>query len=347
MKNPIRFRPVWFVGLLFVPLLLIANRNWLEEWLDFAPAPTSPEIQRLAEQSLMTPAAQRLFYRQYPTIESQETFLEQCKVPDKSIMLGCFVRRGRRGKIVVQQITDPRLKGTMEVTAAHEMLHAAYERLRQGDRTDLGKRLTKAAALVQDPRLKSVLDDYLARDIALYQNELHSHLGTELGNLGDATLEKHYQRYFSDRHRLVALAQRSGSVLKQLDDQAAQLKPKIEQLEAELQQLETQIKRSEASLKASNQNLAQLEAELSATKVSAEAAFRNQSVQAYQLAGQFEQQKAEFNQQVGQHNDRAEIQQNRIASFNAKVKDYKQMINDYNKVARESHNILDSLASHP
>jgi hypothetical protein len=347
MKNPIRFRPVWFVGLLLIPPLLMANQNLLEDWLDFAPTPTSPAIKRLAEQSLMTPAAQRLFYRQHPTIESKDTFLEQCKVPDKSIMLGCFVRRGRTGKIVVQQITDPRLKGTMEVTAAHEMLHAAYERLSPGERDDLSQRLTKAATRVQDSRLKSVLDDYQARDIALYHNELHSHLGTELGNLGDAKLEQHYQRYFNDRHRLVALAQRSGSVLKQLDDQAERLKPQIEQLEAELQQLEPQIKRSEAGLKASQQNLAQLEAELSATKESAEAAFRAQSVQAYQLAGRFEQQKAELNQQVGQHNDRAEIQQNRIASFNAKVKDYKQMINDYNKVARESHNILDSLASHP
>jgi DNA repair exonuclease SbcCD ATPase subunit len=347
MKNLIRFRPVWFVGLFCIPLFLIANQNLLEEWLDFAPTPTSPEIKRLAEQSLMTPAAQRLFYRQHPTIESKAMFLEQCKVPDQSIMLGCFVRRGRAGKIVVQQITDPRLKGTMEVTAAHEMLHAAYERLSPDEREDLGKRLTKAATHVQDARLKSVLDDYQAKDTALYYNELHSHLGTELGNFGDATLEKHYQRYFSDRHRLVALAQRSGSVLKQLDDQAVQLKPKIEQLEAELQQLETQIKRSEVGLKASHQNLAELETALSATQASAEAAFRTESIQAYQLAGQFEQQKAQFNQQVGQHNDRAEIQQNRITSFNAKVKDYKRLISEYNKVARESHNILDSLASHP
>ncbi len=347
MKNPIRLRPVWFVGLLIIPLLLVANQHLLAEWFDFAPRPTSPAIQRLAEESLMTPAAQRLFYRQYPTIESKATFLEQCRVPDKSIMLGCFVRRGRTGKIVVQQVTDPRLKGTMEVTAAHEMLHAAYERLSHDRREDLGKRLTKAAKRVEDTRLKSVLDDYKARDLALYQNELHSHLGTELRNLGDAKLEQHYQRYFRDRSRLVALAQRSGSVLKQLDDQAAQLKPQIEQLEAELQQLEPQIKRSEADLKVSQQNLTQLEAELSATKTEAEAAFRAQDLQAYQLAGQFEQQKAEFNQQVGQHNDRAEIQQSRIASFNVKVKDYKQMISKYNKVARESHNILDSLANRP
>jgi DNA repair exonuclease SbcCD ATPase subunit len=346
MKQPIRFRSFWWVGLL-IPGLIAANQTTIEDWLDFAPTPTSPEIKRLAEQSLMTPAAQRLFYRQHPTIESKDTFLEQCKVPDKSIMLGCFVRRGRTGKIVVQQITDQRLQGTMEVTAAHEMLHAAYERLSQSERDDLGQRLAKAAARVQDPRLKSVLDDYKVRDTELYHNELHSHLGTELAEFGDTKLEQHYQRYFQDRHRLVALAKRSGAVLKQLDDQAEILKPKIVQIEAELAQLETQITQSETNLKASQQELRQLEAELQDTKTAAEAAFRQESIQANQLAAQFEQQKAQFNQKVEQHNDRAEIQKNRIASFNADVKDYKRMIGEYNKAARESHNILDSLARHP
>jgi DNA repair exonuclease SbcCD ATPase subunit len=341
-----RFRSVWLVGL--VPIVILVSRQpWFEDWLDFAAPPADPAIQQLAQKSRMTPIAERLFYRQRPTIESKDTFLEQCKVPDKSIMLGCFVRRGHTGKIVIQNVTDPRLKGTMEVTAAHEMLHAAYERLSGSERQDLGQRLTKAASRIQDPRLKAVLDDYAAKDRELYYNELHSHLGTELANFGDATLEQHYQRYFRDRHQVVALAQRSGAVLKELDDQADTLKPKITQLEAELKQLEPQIKASEANLKASKQDLEALEATLTATKADAEAAFERESAQAYSLAARFEQQKTQFNQAVDQHNDRAEIQRNRIANFNENVKEYKQLIVKYNKVARESHSILDSLASHP
>jgi predicted nucleic acid-binding Zn-ribbon protein len=341
-----RFRPVWLVGLLPI-VILVSRQPWFEDWLDFATPPADPAIQQLAQKSLMTPSAERLFYRQRPTIESQDTFLEQCKVPDKSIMLGCFVRRGRTGKIVIQNVTDPRLKGTMEVTAAHEMLHAAYERLSDSERQDLGRRLTKAASRIQDPRLKVVLDDYAARDRELYYNELHSHLGTELANFGDAKLDQHYQRYFRDRPRLVAIAQKSGAILKQLDDEADRLKPKITQLEAELKQLEPQIKASEANLKASKQNLESLESTLLTTKADAEAAFQAESAQAFQLAAQFEQQKAQFNQAVDQHNDRAEIQRNRIANFNTDVKEYKALIGKYNKVARESHSILDSLASHP
>jgi DNA repair exonuclease SbcCD ATPase subunit len=346
MKHKTRLRPVWLLGLSVPALVIIGNQRLLAEWLDFAPTPSAP-IAQLAQATAMTPAAARLFYRQQPTIESKDTFLAQCKVPDKSIMLGCFIRRGRIGKIVIQDVTDPRLKGTMEVTAAHEMLHAAYEKLNQRERDDLGKRLHKAIARVTDPRLKSVLKDYRAKDIDLYHNELHSHLGTELSQLGDAVLDTHYQRYFTDRQRLVALAQKSSAILNELDDQAERLKPKIAQLEDELTQLETRIKQSETDLQASQQDLRQLEAELTDTKTAAEAAFSAGSNQGNQLAAQFEQQKSQFNQQVDQHNDRAEIQKNRITSFNEKLKDYKQTISEYNKAARESHNILDSLAHHP
>jgi predicted nucleic acid-binding Zn-ribbon protein len=342
-----RFRPVWLAGLL-IPIVIIARtQDWFDALLDYAQPAADPAIQQLAQTSRMTPIAERLFYRQRPTIESKDSFLEQCQVPDKSIMLGCFVRRGHSGKIVIQNVTDPRLKGTMEVTAAHEMLHAAYERLSDRERQDLSQRLTKATSRIQDPRLKIVLDGYAAKDRELYYNELHSHLGTELANFGDAKLEQHYQRYFQNRQQVVALAQRSGAVLKELDDEADRLKPKITQLEAELKQLEPQIKESEANLKASKQDLEALEATLSATKTAAEAAFERQSPQAYSLAAQFEQQKTQFNQAVDQHNDRAEIQRNRIANFNTDVKAYKALIGEYNKVARESHSILDSLASHP
>ncbi len=342
-----RFRPVWLAGLFILIVIVARSSSWFDAVLDFAQPAADPVIQQLAQKSLMTPMGARLFYRQRPTIESKGTFLEQCQVPDRSIMLGCFVQRGHSGKIVIQNVTDPRLKGTMEVTAAHEMLHAAYERLSRSERQDLIQRLTKAASRVQDPRLKVVLDDYAAKNRDRYHNELHSHLGTELANFGDPKLDQYYQRYFTDRPRLVALAQRSGAVLKQLDDQADALKPQITQLEAELKQLEPQIKSSEAELKTSGQNLEQLEATLIATKADAEAAFERESAQAYGLVAQFEQQQAQFNQAVNQHNDRAEIQRNRVANFNANVKAYKALIGKYNKVARESHSILDSLATQP
>ncbi|MBE9030239.1 hypothetical protein IQ266_10905 [filamentous cyanobacterium LEGE 11480] len=344
MNQIFRFRQFLIVGF-FAILLIWANQELLEDWLNVTPRPPSPSIARLATATTMTRSAQRLFYRQSPSIESQATFLSRCKVPDKAIMLGCYVRRGNVGKIVIQNVTDQRLKGTMEVTAAHELLHAAYEKLRQSERRDLGRRLSKAAARVKDPRLAKVLKDYRTKDRALYYNELHSHLGTELVDLGDAKLEKYYQRYFTDRQGIVRFAKKSGAVLKKLDREAEVLKPEIEQLEATLTQLEQQIKQAEATLKDSHQQLNRLESNLRRTKDSAEDALRTRSPQALQLATEFEQRKSEFNRYVNQHNERAQIQKDRVADFNTKVREYKQKINKYNSVARESRNILDSLTA--
>jgi chromosome segregation ATPase len=342
MKQPWKKRDllVW-VGSFLLALIVVTQAGWIDSLADRLFTPRSPEIARLAQLSQMTPSAQRLFYRQLPTIESKQTFLEQCQVPDQAIMLGCY----HKGKIIIQDVTDPRLKGTMEVTAAHEMLHAAYARLSKQDIQDLAPRLTRASNRVKDQRLKSVLDDYKLKDTQLYHNELHSHLGTELADLGDPTLETYYQRYFIDRRQVTALAQRSSAILTQLDQQADQLKPEIQQLEAELTDLEERIKQAETELASSHRELDQLDGELQSAKITAESAIQQGATDSYSRVNQFEQQKVYYNQRVGQHNDRAEIQRNRITRFNEKLTDYKAKIKTYNQIARESHNILDSLAN--
>ncbi|MFM2429682.1 MAG: hypothetical protein RLZZ511_895 [Cyanobacteriota bacterium] len=331
---------VW-VGSFLLALGFATQGWWIDALSDRLFAPRSPEIARLAQLSYMTPSAERLFYRQLPSIESKQVFLERCQVPDQAIMLGCY----HKGKIIIQDVTDPRLKGTMEVTAAHEMLHAAYARLSHKEIQDLAPRLTRASNRVKDQRLKSVLNDYKAKDTKLYHNELHSHLGTELADFGDPELETYYQRYFTDRRQVTALAKRSSAVLTQLDQQADQLKPQIEQLEAELTDLEQRIKQAETELAASHRELDQLDGELQSAKIAAENAIQQGATDAYNRINQFEQQKINYNQQVSQHNDRAEIQRNRITHFNEKLTDYKQKIKTYNQIARESHNILDSLAN--
>lgn len=323
--------------------LIGANQALFEDWLNLHPQAPSAAIARLARATTMTRSAQRLFYRQHPRLESAQTFIRQCQVPEKAIMLGCYIHQGQTGKIVIQHVTDPRLKGIMEVTAAHEMLHAAYAKLRKSERRQLDDHLLRAAVRVTDQRLLSVLQDYRRQNSALYRNELHSHLGTELADLGDPKLEQHYQRYFHDRQRIVALAQRSSHTLQTLDAIADRLKPEIEQLETTLKQLEATLQASETRLQLSHQDLNAREADLLRTKDMAEAAFRRRDPQAYQLAAEFNTQKAQFNQQVDQHNERTQQHKSRIDDFNAQVEVYKQKIAEYNQAARESRNILDNL----
>jgi phage shock protein A len=341
-----RVREVWFLGLFCLIVIASANYNRLEEVFDPNPRPPNAAIERLALETAMTRSAQRLFYRQNPQIEPREEFYVTCsKIVDQGVTLGCYKKRGMTGQISIQRVTDPRLAGIMEVTAAHEMLHAAYELLSRSERDDLAPRLVKAVSRVKDQRLINVLNNYRDKDIELYHNELHSHLGTELTNLGDPKLEQHYQRYFSDRQRIVALADKSRRTIRQLDEQAEALKPQIDSLEARLKQIKPELDQSEADLKASSAELERLQAQLEQTKASAELAFSQGDTVGNQLAANFEQQKAEYNRQVDIHNQRVERQKERVASFNTEVDDYEKKIDQYNAAAREERTILDGLKS--
>jgi hypothetical protein len=330
------------LGGLFAISFFMSNVAMFEDIFDLPPRPTSPAVEQLALATTMTRSAQRLFYQQNPTIEPQATFVSSCKVPDKGIMLGCYSRRGKIGKIVIQSVTDPRLRGVMEVTAAHEMLHAAYEKLSQSERDRLTPRLEKAIKYVEDQRLLKVLKDYKQRDFALYANELHSHLGTELKKLGDPVLEQHYRQYFSDRPYLTAFAERSGAPLKQLDEKADGLKPEIDQLEVDLKQEKQELDQAETRLKASANNLTNLEAQLNDTRIAAETALARGQNNIDRVA-QFEQEKAEFNRQVGLHNDRVQLEKDQVAEFNQKVDLYKQKVSAYNQVGKDERQLLDSL----
>jgi uncharacterized coiled-coil DUF342 family protein len=327
---------------------VIALRPQVTDW--FSVAPPSPAIERLAVATAMTPEAQQIFYRQVPTIEPKPVFFKSCqkanRADEKLIAFGCYVSNGRSGKIALQAVSDTRFQGIMEVAAAHEMLHAAYERLSASDRDALTPRLKKAAARVKDRRLISVLKQYEATDHALFTNELHSHLGTELEDLDDAELEQHYRRYFRDRHQVVSLAQQSQAAFRKIDDKSDQLKSEIDGLEANLKQTKQTLKASEQDLESSQQNLDTLHANLTGFKAQAEQSYR-QGEGSPGLVTQFEQMRFSYNEQVNEHNERVQEHQAQVDAFKTQINRYKQKVNAYNTLAREERSLLAELDANP
>ena len=89
-------------------------------WLSPSPA----EISELADATGMSETGRRIFFASTPELDDADDFNTHCPV-DEQIVLGCYTAR----EIYLYRVTDERLQGTNEVTAAHEMLHAAYERL--------------------------------------------------------------------------------------------------------------------------------------------------------------------------------------------------------------------------
>ena len=306
--------------------------------------PSSSEIERLAIATTMTPKAQQLFYQQDPEIQPKEKFRSFCRKPgqdpEKTIILGCFTSNGYQGSIVIQAVSDPRLEGTMEVVAAHEMLHAAYQELNPLERSRLEPKLKQAAKRVEDPNLQSILEAYEAGDPDIYVNELHSHLGTSLEDFGDPDLETYYQQYFHDRQQVVALAKRSRQELTQLDAQADQLKPQIDDLERRLKSWQADLRSSDHDLQSRLRQIKQMRSALQDLRQEAQV---NLTQGDPSLVSQFKRDQNQFNAAVRQYNDQVEHYQDQLDQYNQQVEIYEQTIAEYNALNQTKQSILSSL----
>ena len=334
-----------FVGALLVTLWVGGNQDLLLDWLNVKPQASSPDIERLATATAMTRSAQRLFYRQDPTIEQRREFLATCsKVPVKGVMMGCYSRRGSVGKIAIQIVTEPRLQGMMEVTAAHEMLHAAYDKFSQSERNRLTPLLESAVKRVKDERLLKVLNQYKSDDRERYLNELHSHLGTEISNLGEPELEQHYAQYFTDRQQTVSFAVKAGSTLRIIDERAEKLKPEIDRLEIDLKARRAELDSTESQSKLSSKRLEEKSSALNQVREKAEVGVANGDPST-NLIAEFENQRSRFNDAVEVHNAQVRERQVQIDSYNDIVVNYKKKVDEYNKLGHDERSLFDGLRS--
>lgn len=161
----------------------------------------SSEIVALADTATMQGRGRDLFFASEPKVSEANQFNADCTNNDEhSVVLGCY----KLQQIFIFNVTDARLSGVKEVTAAHEMLHAAYERLGDGDRQKVNKLIEAQLATMNDPNLNELIALYEKSEPGERLNEMHSILGTEYSGLS-AELENYYKQYFSDRSKLVAL----------------------------------------------------------------------------------------------------------------------------------------------
>ncbi len=329
------------IGAILVCLWMIGNQTNLQEWLDTNPHPPSADIERLAKATTMTRSAQRLFYRQDPTIEERREFWINCsKVPVKGVMLGCYTRRGRVGKISIQAVTEPKLNGIMEITAAHEMLHAAYDKLNEFERDRITPNLENAVSRVKDSRLLKVLNQYKSDDRARYLNELHSHLGTELMDFADPELDQYYKQYFIDRRKLVSFAVQSGAAVRQIDERAEVLKPEIDRQEADLKARKVELDQVEAELKSSSQALTAQQEQVNRAREIAERALVMGDRSAVL---NFEAEKNRFNDEVTRHNAQVRQQQEQVDAYNDILTGYQKNVKEYNQLGRDERSLFEDL----
>jgi len=239
--------------------LLLERQTVLDWWRlrDYA-APTN--VVQLAEDDTMTAKAQHLFYVNHPDISTGSNFTTHCPSGgEKTVILGCYV--GNDAGIYVYAVSDARLNGVQQVTAAHEMLHAAYRRLSGSERTRVDALLMDYYQHgLSDQRIKDTLDAYKVSEPNDVINEMHSIFGTEVAQL-PAGLEQYYKQYFTDRQKVAAytasyqdeFTSRQTAVAA-YDTQLKSLKQQIDADEASLAEQRTELDAERSQLRNSSDN---------------------------------------------------------------------------------------------
>jgi flagellar biosynthesis chaperone FliJ len=224
------------------------------DWLRLRDYQPSQVVTDLASQTTMTDSARHYFYLNHPAVESKTEFQNKCpKYDDQTITIGCYIG-GQRG-IYILSVQDQRLAGVEQVTASHEMLHAAYERLGTSDKRHIDSLLQAYADNgLQDKRVKAALEGYKKSEPGQQLNEMHSMFGTEVSNL-PPELESYYSRYFSSRQTVVKFAENYQDAFQSRQDQIDQYDSRLAQQAAIIKNNTQQLDQQASALETERQRL--------------------------------------------------------------------------------------------
>ncbi len=216
--------------ILALAVLGFLNREFVVDQLTVWQYKPTTTIAAIAERASMNDKGKFLFYASQPRIEDRTTFNEYCrKHAEQTAILGCYSARN----IYLYNITDARLDGIVEVTAAHEMLHAAYDRLSANEKTRINGLINNAAKSMNNPTIEKKLALYDQTEPGERLNELHSMLGSEVKNL-PIELEAYYAQYFTNRLALVSLSEKYEQVFAELELRQTQLVNELNGLAAQI-----------------------------------------------------------------------------------------------------------------
>lgn len=305
-------------GLIVAGVLLWNNRTTLAD--DFRLLGYTPpaNVAALAKSIDFTPQGQRDFYVSHPAVDDKTTFNAACGSTEPgTTILGCYTNNS----IYIYDVTDPRLSGVQQVTAAHETLHAAYSRLSSGDRDRVDAMLERQYdAMSGNADFNERFSVYNSLSQAEKLNELHSIFGTEVSGLS-GELETYYKQYFANRSIVTGDYEAYESQFKVLQDQQTALKQQIDALKIQINTLEAGYESDRTAL---NNDID---------------AF-NQRARSGGYASQ-----SQFNRDRSALVVRSNALNQTADSINAKIDEYNNDINQYNQLSIQTQNLENSLNS--
>lgn len=219
---------------------LYFNRQLVADQVTVWSFEPSASVKAIEDRIQLTEQGQFYFYVTQPVVAGADEFNVDCpRQEEDSPILGCYTQ----GRMFIYDIKNTELDGIKEVTAAHEMLHAVWERTSESERERLGTLLLAAYEQNRTEELASRIAYYERTQPGEVINELHSILSTEFATLSPE-LEEYYARFFEDRQLIVALNDQYSSVFNGLVD-------RIDVLYEEITRLGEQIEVDRASYNSS------------------------------------------------------------------------------------------------
>lgn len=298
MKRLGSFFTILVTGLIIVgSIIVVFRQDDVIDWWRLRDYEPPADIEQLARDTSMTDLGKRYFYVYEPRLLGRNTFRQECTVAEQSIILGCYISRQA---LYIFDVDDEQLAGIRQVTAAHEMLHVAYERLDSDERERIDALNRKAYESIDNERITKTVDAYRKRDPTIVANELHSILPTEVRELDDE-LENYYAQYFDDRLDVVSYSEQYADIF-------VSARERVEQLDDTLKARSSTIENLEQSLDRQARSLEQQREELNRLRDNNEAAAYNEAV-------------GSFNQNV--------------ESYNASVNRLRNLIDEYNRLVAE------------
>lgn len=315
-KRSTGFQLVLLIISIVLFVLVYYYNQAIADWWKLRNYTPSAAVSQLATDDTMTPAARHLFYINHPNLQGGTTFSTNCKnTSEKTIIFGCYhpVELG----IYVQPVSDERLQGVEQVTSAHEMLHAAYDRLDNKTKQQVDGWLEDYYQHdLTDQRIKDTIDAYKQSEPDDVVNEMHSIFGTEVNNL-PTNLENYYKRYFTNREAVVAYANHYKEAFISREQQ-------IKDYDAQLANLKQTIEAEQASATSQHEALINRQQTLNQAKAGGDIATYNAGV-------------AGYNQAVDTYNQTA-------TKLKADITDYNNLVTARNALVVEEQHLVGEIS---
>lgn len=292
--------------------MLLVNRQFIVDYarsIQYNPSSTMAAIRGDLK---LTDKGTFYFNASQPALEPAAQFNQNCRqtAETNNPILGCYDTQ----RIYVFEVTNQKLDGIEQTTAAHELLHAVYERMSDSEKRTVDAELEKAYQAHKTADLEARMEYYQKSEPGEEMNELHSILGTEVADLG-SDLEAHYRQYFTDRQAVVGYHEEYAGVFTSVTNQ----------LKALSDDINTQTDALNQRIDAYNQAAKQLQADADDFKK------RNQEGSITSLSQFNSEQNTLLDRQAALNTERQAIS-DLVAGLNAKRDEYNQLVDEYNQL---------------